>query len=88
MKQVSNLILRKIGKQYMIVNANSGVVNMTDVFTLNHTAAQIWEYIEGKDFTSEELVDWLCDNYEVDRQTAETDINRQLEDWKKFGLIK
>lgn len=88
MKQVSNLILRKIGKQYMIVNANSGVVNMTDVFTLNNTAAQIWKYIEGKDFTSEELVDWLCDNYEVDRQTAEKDINRQLEDWKKFGLIK
>ena len=72
----------------MIVNADSGVVNMTDVFTLNQTAAKMWKFIEGKDFTAEEIVDWLCENYEVNRQTAEKDVERQLNDWKNFGLIK
>ena len=33
------LQLRKVGKQYMIVKANENNVNMSDVYSLNRTAA-------------------------------------------------
>ena len=43
MKLQPNLQLRKIGNKYMIVSTASGNVNMTDVFTLNETAARLWQ---------------------------------------------
>lgn len=39
------LKLRKVGKQYMIVEACEGNVNMSHVYSLNQTAAQMWERI-------------------------------------------
>ena len=47
MKLQPNLQLRKIGNKYMIVSTASGNVNMTDVFTLNETAARLWQLMEG-----------------------------------------
>ena len=45
MKQMrikDNLRLRKIGSRSMVVREVEGEVNMTDVFTLNATASDIW----------------------------------------------
>ena len=55
------LRLRKIGSRYMIVEACNGNVNMTDVFSLNETAARLWQRINEGKFTPEELAGWLCD---------------------------
>ena len=60
MKLQPNLQLRKIGNKYMIVSTASGNVNMTDVFTLNETAARLWQLMEGKDITPKELAVLLC----------------------------
>lgn len=43
MKPKSNLRLRKIGRQYMIVNTRQENVDLSDVFTLNETAAGLWQ---------------------------------------------
>ena len=65
-KPKAGLQLRKIGSQYMIVKVCDGNVNMSDVFTLNETAARLWEKMAGEDCTPEELAGWLCEEYEVD----------------------
>ena len=38
-----NLQLRKIQNQYMIVEASAANVNMSNVYSLNKTAADLWE---------------------------------------------
>ena len=81
------LKLRKIGKQYMIVEANAGNINMSDVYTLNQTAAQLWERIEAGSYTPQELAEWLCSLYIVTPDVALQDVERQLAEWKHFGLI-
>lgn len=88
MKLKENLQLRKVGRQYMIVDARSENVNMSKVFTLNETAAFLWQKISEKEWTVDELAGWLCEEYEVDRETGCKDIERQLEEWKNFGLIE
>lgn len=82
------LRLRKIGSRYMIVEACNENVNMTDVFSLNETAARLWQRINEGKFTPEELAGWLCGEYDTDKDTALTDVQRQLEEWKAFGLIR
>ena len=90
MKQMrikDNLRLRKIGSRSMVVREVEGEVNMTDVFTLNSTASDIWSAFAGKDFTGEDLVEYLIDNYEVTSERAEADVAALLSRWKEFGLI-
>ena len=82
-----NLRLRKIGSRSMVVKEVEGEVNMTDVFTLNSTASDIWSAFSGKDFTEEDLVGYLIDNYEVTLERAEADVAALLSQWKEFGLI-
>ena len=90
MKQMrikDNLRIRKIGSRSMVVREVEGEVNMTDVFTLNSTASDIWSAFAGKDFTGEDLVGYLIDNYEVTLERAEADVAALLSQWKEFGLI-
>lgn len=87
MKINDNLRLRKIGSRSMVVKEVEGEVNMTDVFTLNSTASDIWSAFSGKDFTEEDLVEYLIDNYEVTRERAAADVADLLSRWKEYGLI-
>ena len=81
------LLLRKIGKQYMIVEACEENVNMSDVYSLNPTAAWIWERMAQGGCTPEELAESLCEAYDIDRETALQDVERQLVEWKSYGLV-
>lgn len=87
MKPKSNLRLRKIGRQYMIVNTRQENVDLSDVFTLNETAAGLWQQMIQGATVPEKLADWLCEIYEVDRETALQDVKKQLAQWKAYGLI-
>ena len=60
---------------------------MTDVFTLNETAARLWQLMEGKDITPKELAILLCNEYEVGEEDALKDVEKQLCEWKQSGLV-
>ena len=81
------LSLRKIGKQYLIVDTEHARVNFSRVFTLNETAAWLWEKIGDRPFTPEQLTEWLCQSYEVETETARRDVEQLLDEWKKGGLL-
>ena len=83
----NGLKLRKLGSKYMVVDTCAKNVNLSNVFTLNETAAQLWMQLEHHDATAEELADRLCEEYDVDRGTALSDVERQLSEWREFGLI-
>ena len=87
MRIKDNLRLRKIGSRSMVVREVEGEVNMTDVFTLNSTASDIWTTFFGKDFSEDDLTRYLVDNYEVTLERAEADVAALLSQWKEFGLI-
>lgn len=82
-----NLQLRKVGRLYMMVEVSREQVNMTNVFTLNETAALLWQRVCAGAFTPAELARWLCSEFRVDADTALHDVCRQLDDWKAYGLI-
>lgn len=79
--------MRKIGNRYMIVEASAENVNMSNVFSLNETAATLWQMLADGVSSPEELAGRLCDIYDTDRATAVSDVERQLAEWKSFGLI-
>lgn len=87
MKVRSDLRLRKIGNRYMIVQPAGEGARQTNVFELNETAARLWQQIGDGEIRMEELADYLCSLYEIDRPTALDDVQKQVDEWRTFGLI-
>lgn len=83
-----NLKLRKIGNKFMIVESVDNCVNLTNVYSMNETAAWLWEAIgKGNNPAPEELAESLCKEYAVDYERALHDVKLQLEEWEKMGLL-
>lgn len=87
MKLNNNLILRQVGDEYMIVNPFSDTIDMTQVYSLNETAAWVWQQMKDKEFTLTEMVKLLQEEYEVDEPTATADLTELCQEWKKAGLM-
>jgi hypothetical protein len=83
----NNLQLRKLGNSYMIVEVSAENVNMSNVYTLNKTAADMWQLITEGEHTAADLAGWLCSKYDVELATAQADVEQQLTEWREFGLI-
>lgn len=86
MKLNKDLILREVGGEYMIVNPFTDTVDMTQVYSLNETAAWLWKQMEDKEFTVTDLVAVLREEYEVDKQTATTDLTELCQQWLEAGI--
>lgn len=87
MRQKPNLKLRRIGDNYMIVDLSPKSVNLANVFSLNETAADIWQAFEGREFTEAQIVDYLCEEYDVTREQAEADAEELVKTLREGGLI-
>lgn len=86
MKLNDKLVLRQVAGEYMIVNPFSDTVDMTQVYSLNETAAWLWQQLEGKEFTVADMVETLCREYEVDEATATADLTELSQQWLQAGL--
>jgi hypothetical protein len=79
--------LRKICGENIIISHGKENINFTKVISLNESAALIWENISGKDFTIEDMVAVLTDNYEVEADVALADCKSLVAEWGEAGLI-
>lgn len=87
-EKLKQLTLKKVGKNYMLVEVADNEVNMTNVYSMNSTAAWLWEHLDTSEQQVADIADQMCSEYEVDRETVLTDIMTQLQQWKEMGLIK
>lgn len=87
MRLRTDITLRKLGDEYLIVDPGQDMVDMSKVFTLNDTAAQIWESLQGKDFELDTIVQLLLSQFEVDVATATQDAQTLIGQFKDQALI-
>ncbi len=86
MRTKENLKLRKIGNKYMIVDTLTEEINMVDVYTMNETAALLWKTFAKRDFTEEDMVKVLCEEYNVTQEKAAGDVENLVKEWISYGL--
>lgn len=80
--------MRTICRENIVVPEGSECVNFTKMIALNPTAAYLWQEVEGKDFTEEDLADCLTRKYEVDRELALADSRKLVQSWKEAGILE
>jgi len=88
MKLRSDLVLRTIGSDHLIVDPSQDMVDLSTVYTLNSSAAWLWEQLKGKEFNIDGIVELLCENYDVDIDQAKSDAETLLQDFQKQGLLE
>lgn len=87
MRLLEGFVLRKIAGENIITGEGLARMDFSKVISLNATAAYLWQEVEGKDFTPEDLVNLLTARYDVDPAQARADVDRLLAEWQKAGLL-
>lgn len=88
MKIKNGFELRDVCGENVIIAHGVENIDFTKVITLNESAALIWQQVEGKDFTEDDVVKFLLDEYDVEESQAQTDVKNLLESWLKAGLVE
>lgn len=88
MRLRDDLILRNVGGEHVIVDPGQDMVDMSKVFTLNATAAFLWQELHGETFTTERAVSLLMERYEVEEAQAQSDVEALLKLFEEQDLLE
>ena len=88
MKIKKGFELRELCGEHIIVAYGKENIDFNKVISLNESATYLWKNIIDKEFTAETLASLLCQEYEVDAETANRDAQTLLDDWIRVGLVQ
>jgi len=87
MKILEGFVMRPLGDEYIIIGEGLSRVNFNKMISLNPTAAYLWENLQDKEFTVEDMTRLLTDKYEVDEKVAAKDAADLAEKWISIGIV-
>ncbi len=80
------VILRAVADEYILVPVGDTVKEYNGIFIMTESARLLWDAInDGKE--REELPDVLLGEYDIDRATAEADVNEFLGRLSAYGIV-
>ncbi|MBQ7420007.1 MAG: PqqD family protein [Prevotella sp.] len=89
MRQKKGFTLREVCGETVIVAEGLEVVNFNKLLSLNESAAFLWKQASALgDFTADQLVEKLCEEYDVSREQALQDVEQMLQEWQKIGIVE
>ncbi|MBR6176941.1 MAG: PqqD family protein [Bacteroidales bacterium] len=89
MKLKSGFVLREVCGQKVIVAEGLEAVDFGHLISLNDSAATIWQIAQKQgDFTVDSIAKEICQQYDIDLNTAQNDIKSLLESWKNLGIVE
>lgn len=88
MKLLEGLVLRPLGREYIVTGDGLSPIDFSKVVSMNATSAYLWDKLKGQDFSAKEMADLLTERYDVDAQTALDDAEKLLDAWRKAGLVE
>ena len=88
MKAKPGFNLRVVCGENIIVAEGEENSDFSNIISMNESSAYLWQNIQGKEFTHEDLVGLLTQEYEVDEATAMKDVKALTELWLQAGIIE
>ena len=86
MKINENFLLREVAGRAVVVPVGDAADRFSGMIKLNETAAFIWHTLET-DCEIADVVDALCKEYGVDKETAERDVLALIGTLRKAGIL-
>ncbi len=88
MKTKSGFNLRQICGENVIIAEGEENIDFSNIISMNESSAYLWKNIQDKDFSEDELVKLLTEEYDVDEITAKSDVNSLVKSWLNAGIIE
>jgi hypothetical protein len=82
-----DIIFRKIADEFILVPIRQKAVDLKCVYTLNQTAAFLWELINSKQSVSQITGKFVAE-FEVDSLQAQTDVLEMFSQMESLSLIQ
>ena len=79
--------VRTVAGENIVIMTDGDAADMTKVVALNESSMLLYDTLKDKDFTVEEAVQALMENYDVDEATARRDVDEWVASMRKQGLI-
>lgn len=87
MKIKDGFVLRQVAGEWMAVATGTRTVELPGIIALSETAAFVWKCLE-EERTYKQLKEALLEEFEVDDETAEKDLNEFLKQLSDEGLLE
>lgn len=87
MKTKKGFSIRNVCGENIVVAEGIENIDFSRVISMNESAAYLWNKIQGREFTLDEMVRLLLDEYEVDEATARKDAQMLVDQWQEAGII-
>lgn len=87
MRAKTGFNLRTVCGENIIVAEGEENIDFSNIISMNESSAYLWKNIQGKEFTHEDLVKLLTEEYEVDEATALKDVKALTDLWNQAGII-
>jgi len=86
MKIKEGYLLRTIADTNIVVPVAERVIDFKGMIVLNDSTAAIWRFMEkGREYG--EIVDYMISTYDIDKETAQKDLNAWLKQMEDRGIL-
>jgi len=82
-----DVVFRKIADEFILVPIKQKAADLQCIYTLNESAAFIWELIDGTSSGSQ-MKDRLTKEFDVDSNQAGSDIDDLLSEFEALSFIR
>lgn len=88
MKQKKGFNLRNVCGEQIIVAEGKENIDFSNIISMNESSAYLWQKLEEKEFSVEDMAKLLTEEYEVDEATALNDCKELTTLWREAEIIE
>ena len=89
MKVKKGFNLREVCGEHIIVAEGDENIDFSNIISMNESSAYLWEEVQKMGtFTVDNLVELICNQYEIDETTARKDAIALAAQWGTAGIIE
>lgn len=83
----ADVVCRQVGSESVLVPIRHNVGNLDSIYTLSSVAARVWNLLDGTRDV-ENVVAAVAGEFEVDRETAASDVAELIHALEDIALVK
>ncbi|WMI96502.1 PqqD family protein [Bacteroides fragilis] len=88
MRIIEGFRLRQVMGQATIIGEGIGQIDFNKLITLNTTAAYLWQSVEDKVFSIDDLAGLLMERFRIDPAIAQRDASAIAREWMASGIVQ
>lgn len=94
MKEKAGFKLQDVCGTFILIAEGKENMDFSNIISMNESSKLLWESLQGKEFTVEDMAQILMENYEIADDTplphnvAIKDAEALAQQWKESGIIE